>query len=76
MEPGESSTRTFSSVRYAILRNARLQAVKWRMLQGNPADAVDLPRQETRPLTEDEAGRFLAATKGPPFHTFFALLPG
>ena len=69
------------TVRYthAVLRNALQQAVKWRMLNTNPADAVDLPKQDTnesKALSEEQATRFLAATDGTPFHVFFSLLLG
>ncbi len=62
---------------HAILRNALGQAVRWRMLASNPADSVDLPKQqrkEMRAMTEAEAARFLTATAGKPWHEPFALL--
>ena len=62
---------------HAILRNALRQAVKWRILASNPADAVDLPKQQRKEMlamTEAEAARFLAATAGGPWHELFALL--
>lgn len=52
---------------HAILRNALSQAVKWRMLPYNPADAVDLPKQqreEIKALSREQAARFLELSKG------------
>ena len=62
---------------HAILRNALQQAVKWRMLPFNPADAVDLPkqeRQEMRSLNQDEAQRFLEAVGGTRWDVLFTAL--
>ena len=68
-----------SSVRYthAVLRNAFSQAVKWQMLNQNPADFVDLPRQsesKVRALTQEEANRFLETAKESRWYCFFSLL--
>lgn len=62
---------------HAVLGNAFKQAVKWRLLPLNPADAVDLPKQEHQEmmaLTEEEAGRYLAAATGTRYHVLLALL--
>jgi integrase len=62
---------------HAVLRSALKQAVKWAHLPSNPADSVDLPkqkRQEMHAMTEDEAGRFLAAAQTDQWHALFALL--
>jgi len=78
---GEMLSRGLSarSVRLtqAILGNALKQAVKWRLLPLNPADAVDLPKQEHQEmiaLTEREAGKYLAAARGGRYHVLLALL--
>lgn len=60
-----------------ILHSAFGQAVKWRLLAQNPADYVDLPRQERpemRALTPAEAERFLEAAKEDEHFPLFALL--
>lgn len=62
---------------HAILRNAPQQAVKWRTLPYNPADAVDLlkqQREEMYALSKEEVGRFLELSKGDRWHVFFTLL--
>lgn len=64
---------------HAILRNALKQAVRWRMLRSNPADAVDLPKQQSREmatLDQDGAQRFLQAIKGDPHEVLMATLLG
>lgn len=74
-EPRSLSPRT---VRYlhAILNSALSQAVKWGMLQANPAAAVELPRQprsQTRVLTIEQAQQFLAACETDPLGPLFLL---
>ena len=54
------------TIKYAhsVLRSALDQAVKWGLINTNPADVVDLPKQEkreTKTMNEEEAQRFLAA---------------
>jgi len=64
---------------HAILRNALKQAVRWRMIRVNPADAVDLPKQQTSEmatLSEKEAQRFLKAIEGDPYRVLMATLLG
>ena len=64
---------------HAILRNALKQAVRWGMLPSNPADAVDLPKQQTREMTtlsSEEAQAFLRAIEGDPYHVLMATLLG
>ena len=61
---------------HAVLRSALQQAVKWRLLAQNPADRVDLPRQEKREmsvLTPQQARIFLEACKENRYGTLFAL---
>jgi len=56
------------TVRYthAVLRSSVNQAVKWQILYRNPADYVDLPRnekKEMRALTVEQVGKFLKAAE-------------
>jgi integrase len=67
------------TIRYAhaILRSALAQAVRWRMLHGNPADLVELPkmvRKEMRALGPREAAAFLEAARGDRWEPLWALL--
>ena len=67
------------TVRYthSILRSAVAQAVRWRMLPGNPADLVELPkmvRKEMRALSTREAADFLEAIRGDRWETLWELL--
>ena len=69
------------TVRHAqnILHNAFEQAVRWGLVNTNPAQHIDLPKQqhkEMRAMSELEAGRFLVAAKSDPLHAFFALMVG
>lgn len=64
---------------HAILRNALKQAVRWGILRSNPADNVDLPKQQAREmktLSQDEAQRFLEAIEPDPYHVLMATLLG
>lgn len=75
MEEQSLSART---IRYthAVLRSAMAQAVKWRLLGLNPADAVELPRQrkeEMGVLSAEKARSFLAAVKEDRYGTLFLL---
>ena len=68
-------------VRYThtVFSNALKQAVKWRMASQNPAQFVDLPKQERKEmqaLSAEEAVRFLKAAKLDKHHVLFALLLG
>jgi integrase len=70
------SPRTIRLV-HSTLHGAFAQAVKWRMLSNNPTERVDLPRhkrEETRPLSPEEARRFLKAAHGTRFGVLFELL--
>lgn len=64
----ELSART---IRYAhaVLHSALEQAVRWRLLQNNPAAAVELPRLRRREMTAlspDQAATFLAVARSRP----------
>ena len=62
---------------HAVLRNALKQAVKWRMLPSNAADAVDLPkgqRTEQLALTVEQVGAFLMAVEGSPWKALYHVL--
>lgn len=74
-KPKGLSART---VRYchAVLRSALGQAVKWGMIQSNPAELVDLPRQERREyvvLTKEQAAQFLSYVRGKKYGIAFEL---
>jgi len=68
------------TVRHAhtVIRNALAQAVKWRMLQTNPADFVDLPKtdrtQKFRALTREQVERFMAAIADSPWRAVYHLM--
>lgn len=64
------------TVRYAhgVLRDALQQAVKWQLLQRNPAEFVDLPRHQRREmqvLSPEQVSLFLDASKSNPWHALF-----
>lgn len=66
------------TVRYAhaVLRSALSQAVKWQMIPTNPAQAVDLPRQERRErvvLSAEQAAAFLDHVRGSKYSIAFEL---
>jgi integrase len=66
------------TVRYAhaILSSALKQAVKWQLVQRNPASMVDLPkirRTEMRVLNTDESSAFLAAASNDKWYPIFSL---
>src|ERR1035438_2073180 len=66
------------SIRYthAVLRSALKQAMRWNFILANPADSVDLPRQE-RPqievLTVEQARIFVKALAGHQYSDLFAI---
>ena len=67
------------TIRYChtVLSNAFKQAVKWRMLPGNPCDAVDLPQQaksEMQAMSESEAAKFTEAVEASPWRVLFITL--
>lgn len=62
---------------HRILRNALEQAVKWRLLIYNPAQHVELPKQERREMhfmTDEESRRFLTAARTSLHYAFFTLM--
>ena len=68
---GELLNRSLSarSIRYthAVLRSALKQAVRWDLILANPADFVDLPRQDRRRvgvLSVEQARAFVKAIAG------------
>jgi integrase len=80
---GDRKGRALSprSVRYthAVLHSALKQAVKWRLIRENVAEAVDLPkqqRQEMQTLSAAEAGRFLEHARKDRWYALWALLLG
>ena len=66
------------SIRYthAVLRSALKQAMRWNLILSNPADSVDLPRQDRRQiavLNVEQARTFVRAISGHPYGPLFAL---
>ena len=66
------------SIRYthAVLRSALKQATRWNLILANPANLVDLPRQERRRvgvLSVQQARRFVKAIAGHPYEALLAL---
>ena len=62
---------------HAVLRNALKQAVRWRIIPSNPADAVDLPRPQQgkhQALTTAQAHRFLEAAEGSNWKALYHVL--
>jgi integrase len=77
---GELRDRNLSarSIRYthAVLLSALKQAVRWNLILANPADLVDLPRQDRRPasvFSVEQARTFVKAIAGHSYETLFAL---
>ena len=66
------------SIRYthAVLRSALKQAVRWNLLLGNPANAVDLPRQDRKAvvvLSVQQARMFIKAIADQVYEGMLAL---
>ena len=66
------------SIRYthAVLRSALKQAVRWNLVLGNPADAVDLPRRHRRAvavLSLQQTRTFVKAIAGHAYEGLLAL---
>ncbi len=62
---------------HAVLRNALKQAVRWRLIQSNPADATELPkgqRTEQQALTVEQVDAFLRAVEASPWRALYHLL--
>jgi integrase len=62
---------------HRVLKMGLAQAVKWRMLQTNPAEGVDVPRVVSKPLetwTEAEMRAFLAGTAGAANHALWQVM--
>jgi hypothetical protein len=65
------------SIRYthAVLRSALKQAVRWNLILANPADLVDLPRQNRRRvgvLSVEQARTFIKAITGHRYEALFS----
>ena len=61
---------------HAILHKALSQAVEWRMVPRNAAEAVRAPRpspEEMRPLSAEETRRFLEAARGDRLEALYVL---
>lgn len=66
------------TVRYthAVLRSALKQAARWNLIPANPADLVDLPRQDRRRVgvfSVEQARTFTKAIAGHRYEALFAL---
>jgi integrase len=66
------------TVRYThvVVKSAMQQAVRWRLLLGNPADALKVPQQvrnEMRSLTVEQARALLKAAEGTKYGTVLAV---
>ena len=62
---------------HAVLNNIMKQAVRWRLVNANPCDHVDLPqvkRVEMKALDQSQATRFLEQAKKTEHFALFALL--
>lgn len=65
---------------HAILSSAFKQAVKWRILQSNPAEGVEVAREakneskkHMRTLTPEQAAKFLSSLSSDRYHALFLL---
>jgi integrase len=68
------SARTVRYV-HAVLRSSLKHAVRLRMLQANPAEVVELPRQERKEmkaLSQEDATKFLAAAAADAYAVVFS----
>lgn len=70
------AARTVRQV-HMVLRCSLKQAVLWRLIPGNPSDAVKAPRaerNEMRTLSEEQVRSLLAATAGTRHHSLWIFL--
>jgi integrase len=79
-KPGGLSARSVGHM-HSVLKQALGQAVKWELLNRNPADAVDPPKVEWKPVqTYDlpQTAELIEAVRGTPMHmpTLLAVLCG
>ncbi len=73
---GGLSSNTIAKI-HQTLSGALGQAVKERMISHNPCEHCELPKKETkemRPLSAEEAGKFLIAAQNSPHYTAFYLM--
>lgn len=76
VQSGRLSPKTVRNV-HGVLSNALKQAVRWGLIRMNPADHVDLPKDERREMqvfTREQAARFMEATIYSPHKALFSLL--
>ncbi|MEN1761471.1 site-specific integrase [Anoxynatronum sibiricum] len=74
-----SKNLSAQTVRYThtVLRNALQQAVKWKKIDHNPCDLVDLPKRtktEQKAMTQEQARAVLKAAEGIRYKVLFELL--
>jgi len=70
------SPKTVKNI-HGVFTNALKQAVKWQLIRTNPADHVDLPKDERREMqvfTREQAAQFMEATIYSPHKALFSLL--
>ena len=75
VKKAKRSTRSIA-YSFSLLKNALGMAVKWNLLERNPAMAVDLPRQtkfRPTPYDPEEAARFIAAVQEERLRALFIL---
>ncbi len=75
MQERQLSPRTIQYT-HSVLHAALEQAVRWRLLDSNPASGIELPkprRGEIRVMQPGEARRFLLHAAGKPYGALFAL---
>ncbi|BBL78430.1 Tyrosine recombinase XerC [Rubrobacter xylanophilus DSM 9941] len=72
---GGLSPRTVQYL-HVVLHRALKQALRWGLISRNPAEAVDPPKvrkEEMRPLSPEEARRFLEAAEGDRLEALYVL---
>lgn len=75
VKKAKRSTRSIA-YSFSLLKNALGVAVKWNLLERNPAIAVDLPRQtkfRSQPYDPQEATKFIAAVQEEPLRALWIL---
>ena len=73
-EEGASARRV--QMMHAVLRTALNQALRWGLVPRNVATLVDpprAPREPVKPMSPEEAHRFMEAAQGDPYEAVFAI---
>ncbi len=77
-KPGQLASTTVKHI-HSVLRAALRRAVKWQVLARSPAEVVDPPRAQKKPLrvwTPDEAARFLEFVQDDRYYAAYLLAIG